>query len=108
MNEYDKQIHDIIVALSKLESAFERHEDAMESLTKSQAKIASSMEKLVDMQKDHEVLKVECNARIEKTFSVAKQAHERMDRVDSHISWAVRIVFAVIIVAVLATIGITK
>jgi len=108
MDEQEKQIQDIILALNKLEMAFERHEEAMQSLTQSQAKIAASMEQLVEMQKNHDVLKVECHSRIDGVDAAAKRAHTRIDKIDSTQTWFTRIVFGVIILAVLANIGLHK
>ncbi len=111
-----QEIQEIKIAINRLEQN-DGH------ITMALNEISQTLRQLVTLQKDHEVLRIECFAKIRENARVIELAHKRIDKVEkdgddrekmatNNKSWVIKnfssLLFAALLTALLTGIGFTK
>jgi len=99
--EIQEEIQSLKIIIQKLE---QNQEQTTALLTD----MSHSLRDLVKLQKDHDVLRIECFNKIEANSQAILRAHQRVDKIDSAQTWFTRLVFSVITVCVLAAVGLSR
>lgn len=107
-----QEIQDIKIAINRLEQN-DSH------ITRSLSEISQTLRQLVTLQKDHDVLRVECFSKIAENARVIELAHKRIDKIikdaddrekidNSNRSWFIKTFAGLMFAAILTAIGFSK